>query len=118
VTIPPVPIPNGGRVRLPLDFTLKPGWSFDRKRRMFVSATGETFSPARNLPRGSRIVYKVPTLAAADASTLSEAERALQRYMQLIPPEGTPADALLDAVRAWPSVEDVHVGPNVSLPRP
>ena len=106
-----------GSIRTPVDFTLKPDWSFDTKRRTFVSESGEKFSPLGYVPQGSRIVYKVPTLARADGSTLNENERALRRYMQLILPKGTSPATYLRTVRAWPSVEEAHLSSQVSLPR-
>ena len=117
MTIPAVPVPKDGSVRTPIDFKLKSGWSFDTKRRTFESETGETFSPRGELPEGSRIVYKVPNLARADPSTLNEHERDLRRYMQVILPRGRIAREFLQTVRAWPPVEEAHVGPQVSLPR-
>lgn len=116
MVIPAVPPPKDGSIRTPLDFTLKSGWSFDPKRRIFTSPKGETFSPFRDLPAGSKIVYKTPGLARSDPSKLNEHERALQRYMQLILPAGVSAARLLPAVRAWPSVESAGTGPEVSLP--
>ena len=116
MTIPAVRLPKDGSVRTPLDFTLKSGWRFDMKRRAFKSDSGETFSPRGALPKGSRIVYKVPNLAQADASALSEHERELRRYMQVILPHGESPAKYLRTVRAWPSVEEVHVAPAVSLP--
>ncbi len=117
MTIPAVPVPGDAGVRLPLDFTLKSGWHFDTKRRAFSSDAGEAFSPRSALPEGSRIVYKVPDLAKADPATLTGHERDLRRYMQLILPHGESPAAYLRAVRAWPPVEEAHVGPDVSLPR-
>ena len=116
MTIPAVPLPKDGSIRTPLDFTLKPDWSFDPKRRTFRSAKGKTFSPFDDLPKGSRIVYKVPGLARADASTLNQHERALRRAMQLILPPGESAAGLLSKVRAWPPVQEARAGPEVSLP--
>jgi hypothetical protein len=109
-------MPRDGSIRTPIDFTLKSSWSFDTKRRIFTSESGEKFSPFSGLPKGSRVVYKVPRLARADAAKLSEPERALQRYMQLILPQGEPAAKHLRAVQAWPAVEEAHVSPQVSLP--
>jgi hypothetical protein len=86
------------------------------RRGMFESDAGETFSPRGDLPAGSRIVYKVPNLARADASKLNEHERDLRRYMQVILPRGESPARYLRAIRAWPSVEEADVGPEVSLP--
>jgi hypothetical protein len=115
VTIPAVPLPKGS-VRPSIDFSLKAGWSFDTKRRIFKSEGGETFSPPGDLPKGRRIVYKVPRLARADARKLDEHERALRRYMQLVLPAGEQAATYLRTVRAWAPVEEAHVTPQVSLP--
>ena len=116
MTIPEVPLPTDGSVRTPIDFTLKAGWSFETKNRIFTSENGETFSPFAGLPKGSRIVYKVPRLARASVSKLSDAERALRTHMQLILPAGETATAYRREVQAWPVVEAARVGPQVSLP--
>jgi hypothetical protein len=117
VTIPAVPLPKDGSIRPTIDFTLKSGWSFDTKRRIFRSERGETFSPPGNLPKGSRIVYKVPSLARADARKLDEHERALRRYMQLVLPAGERPATYVRPVSAWAPVEEAHAAPQVSLPR-
>jgi hypothetical protein len=113
VTIPAIPLPKGA-VRPTIDFTLAAGWSFDTRRRIFESEGGETFSPISGLPKGSRIVYKIPGLARA--RKLDEHERALRRYMQLVLPIGEQPAKSLRSVRAWPAVEEAHVTPQVSLP--
>ena len=116
MTIPAVPLPKDGSVRPTIDFTLKAGWSFDTKRRIFKSERGETFSPLRNLPKGSRIVYKVPRLARVDAEKLDKHERALRRYMQVVLQVDDQPATYLRTVKAWPPVEEAHVTPQVSLP--
>ena len=103
-------------MRTPIDFTLKPGWHFDARRSTFESGTGEKFSARGEIPEGSKVVYKVPNLARADPSTLNEAERDLRRYMQVILPRGESPHKYVEIVRAWPPVEEAHVGPQVSLP--
>ena len=117
MTIPAVPLPKDGSVRTPLDIKLKSNWYFDTKRRTFKSDAGETFSPRGTVPQGTRIVYKVPSAAHADESSLNEHERELRRYMQVILPRGESPANYLRAVRAWPPVEEAHVGPDVSLPK-
>ena len=117
MTIPAVPLPKDGSIQTPIDFTLKSGWRFDLKRRIFESDTGETFSARGELPEGSKIVYKVPNLARADASRLNDAERDLRRYMQVVLPRGASPAKYLKVVRAWPPVEEAHTGPEVSLPQ-
>jgi hypothetical protein len=114
VTIPAVPPPSG--IRTPIDVTMKEGWSFDEEARTFFSSSGETFALRGQLPKGTRVVHKVPRLAGADESTLSEAERDLRRYLQVILPAGESPAAHLRQVRAWPPVEEAHAGPDVSLP--
>ncbi len=107
-------------MRTPIDFTLKPGWRFDVKRQpgIFEFETGEKFSARGDLPKGSKIVYKVPNLARANPSRLNDAERDLRRYMQVILPPGESTNKYLKVIRAWPSVEEAHAGPEVSLPQP
>lgn len=117
MTIPAVPLPRGGSVRVPLDFKLKPGWHFATKRGEFESESGERYSPRGELPKGSRIVYKVPNLARAAPSNLNEHERDLRRYMQVILPKGESPARYVRAIRAWPAVEEAHVAPQVSLPQ-
>ena len=114
--IPAVPLPANNHIRRPVDLKLKPGWRFDPDRRIFVSGAGERVTPGADLPKRSRIVPTVPSLASADEATLSPAERDLSRYIQVILPPGEPPERYLDAVRAWPCVEQANVGPDVSLP--
>jgi hypothetical protein len=103
-------------MRTPVDLKLKPNWRFDESRRVFVSAKGEEFAPRGELPKNSRIVYKVPALAAS-RKALTKDEKDLQRYMQVIlPKDASPAD-YVDAVRAWPCVAEAHVAPQLSLPK-
>jgi len=114
--IPPVTLPATSKVRIPVDLKLQPGWRFNSRRRCFESDSGERFTPHGELPKGSKIVYKVPNLASADTAKLSKAEQDLQRYMQVILPEGeSPAD-YVEAIRKWPCVAEAHVAPEVSLP--
>jgi hypothetical protein len=114
--IPAVRLPAGSKVRTPIDLKLKPKWHFDAKLRVFVSDSGEQFAPRGQLPRNSRIVYKVPSLVETDQARLSKHERDLRRYMQVILPAAeSPAD-YIEVVRAWPAVAEAHVAPEVSLP--
>lgn len=113
--IPSVP-PPAGRVRTPVDLKLKPDWRFDTRRRVFVSDKGKEFAP--KLPKRSRIVYKIPALAAARKDALSKDEQDLQLYMQVILPEGeSPAD-YLDTVRIWPCTASAEIAPQIELPEP
>jgi hypothetical protein len=114
--IPGVPLPANSRIRRPVDLTLKLGWRFDPNRRVFISEAGERVTPRGDLPKGSRVVAKVPSLASADEASLSPAERDLRRYVQVILPPTVPPDRYVEAVRAWPCVERADLAPEVSLP--
>jgi hypothetical protein len=114
--IPAVRLPPGSKVRTPIELKLRAKWRFDGKRRVFVSDSGEEFAPRGQLPRNSKIVYKVPSLVEADQARLSKYERDLRRYMQVILPAAESPAEYLDAVRAWPAVEEAHVAPEISLP--
>ena len=116
VVIPAVRLPSGSGVRTPIDIKLKPKWQFDTNRRVFVSESGEEFALRGQLPKNSRIVYRVPSLVGTDPARLSKSEKDLQRYMHVIlPPSESPAK-YVDVVRGWPPVAAAHVAPEVSLP--
>ncbi|MEK6320649.1 MAG: hypothetical protein AABN33_03085 [Acidobacteriota bacterium] len=115
--IPPVTLPANSKVRIPVDLKLKPGWRLDPTHGFFETDSGERFTPHKDLPKNSRIVYKVPGLAGADPSKLSKHERDLQRYVQVIlPPGESPAD-YVDLIRKWPCVAEAHTAPEMSLPQ-
>ncbi|MFN0192593.1 MAG: hypothetical protein ACKVP5_11570 [Aestuariivirga sp.] len=99
-----------------IDCKLKPGWSYDEKRGAFVDPKG-AIAPPDALPKGARIVYKVPSLAARPARSLSAAERDLARYLQVILPSAKGQDQLLSAMRSWPAIEGAHATPQMSLPK-
>ena len=114
---PAVPLPPNSKVRVPIEVKLKPGWRYDSAGRVFVSAHGgKTFEPQGSLPKRSRIVYKVPSLAQVDEKGLSTPEKELRRYMQVILPPGHSPAEYLEAVRSWPSVAEASAGPEISLP--
>lgn len=115
MSFPAVPAPPS--VKIPIELKLKPGWRFVPRRRLFENESGETFAPYRDLPKGTKIVYKVPRLAQADAASLSEAERDLRCYLQVILPAGESLQDHIAAVRGWPCVTEAHAGPVVSLPQ-
>lgn len=114
--MPAVTVPEDSGIKRPIDLKLKSGWRFDPSRRAFESDSGEKFTPRGELPKHTRIVYKVPALARADERGLSEPERDLRRYMQLILPEGESASDYVEAVRAWPCAAEAYAAPEVSLP--
>jgi hypothetical protein len=111
---PAVPPPKGLTGRS-IDCKLKPGWRFDDKRGLFVSAKGEEVAPPA-LPKKARLVYKVPSLARAAPQALTAAERDLGRYLQVILPTRRGVDALLKAVGDSPAIEEAHATPELSLP--
>jgi hypothetical protein len=113
---PAVPVPENSGIRTPIDVKLKPKWRFNAKGGIFESDAGDRFAPRDNLPKGTKIVYKVPSLVKADETNLSKHERDLRRYMQVILPEDKSPANHLDAVRAWPCVAEAHVAPAISLP--
>lgn len=100
-----------------MEVKLKRKYRYDSGRRMFESASGERFKPSGDLPKNTRIVYKVPALAEADPAKLSKHEQDLRRYMQVILPEGVSPAEYVEAIRAWPSVEEAWVAPEISLPK-
>lgn len=103
-------------IAVPIEIKLKPGWTYHARRRRFESDAGKSCNPFADLPKGCRIVYKVPELLRQDPSRLSEPERDLIRYLQIIlPPEASAADHV-DKVRSWPCIQQADVGPIVSLP--
>lgn len=115
--IPAVPLPENSKLLSPVEVKLKPGWRFDAKSRRFVSDAGEQFKPGSELPKAAKIVYKVASLAQADSESLSEAERELQLYLQVILPANESSAEYLDAIRRWPCVAEAHPPPEISLPR-
>ena len=99
-----------------LSLKLKPGWRFDRDAREFVSPGGHRLAVRAQLPEGSKIVPTVPALAEADPAKLSDAERDLARYYQLILPKGAAPEEYLRVVNRWDAVEEAALPPQVSLP--
>lgn len=114
--IPSVTVPANSKIKIPVEVKLKPGWTLNSSRRLFESAKGEKFTPRGDLPKKSKIVYKIPSLADVDKSKLSKHERDLQRYIQVILPKGQSAADYVEVIREWPSVAEAHVAPEVSLP--
>jgi len=115
--MPAVRAPRNAAIRIPVEVKLKPRYRYDSRKRVFESASGARFKPGNDLPGKTRIVYKVPALAGMDAAKLSKWERDLQRHMQVILPEGASPQDYVDIIRAWPSVEEAWVAPEVSLPK-
>src|SRR5258706_2939050 len=99
-----------------LSLKLKIDWRFERKRGQFVSASGQRLSVLDQLPEGSEIVPTVPALANAAPAKLSDAERDLARYSQLILPKGASPKRYLRIVKGWDAVEEASLPPQVSLP--
>ena len=99
-----------------LSLKLKSGWRFNPSGGQFVSTSGERLSVLDQLPKGSEIVPTVPALAKADPAKLSEAERDLARYVQLILPKGATPQQHLEVIKRWDAVEAVTLPPEISLP--
>lgn len=117
--IPAVRVPARAKIRTPVEVKLKPGWEFDATRRVFVSDRGETFQPRGQLPKNSKIVYKTPALAPASRrgkAKLSDDERNLLRYLQIILPADEPPANYMKAIGDWPVVAEASLPPDVSLP--
>ena len=106
VMFPAVPPPKELSCRS-IDFKLKPGWRFDEAKGVFIDRSGVEFATPR-LPKNSRVLYKVPSLARSASKKLSGAERDLQRYMQVILPSPRSTKSVLQAVQSLPAVEEAH----------
>ena len=114
--MPAVPVPKNSGIRSPVEVKLKPNWRYDTSRRTFVSDDGDEFLPGTDVPKGTKLVYKIPGLADIDDKKLSTDEKDLKRYMQVILPAGESPKQYVDIVRSWDSVEDAQVAPEISLP--
>jgi hypothetical protein len=114
IMFPSVPPPKE-LVGKSIDCKLKPGWRYDEERGVFVGPKGEALVPA-SLPKGARIVYKVPSLSHSSSRSLSPAERDLSRYLQVILPTARGVEKLAPLVQSWPAIEEAHVTPEISLP--
>ena len=99
--MPAVRAPRNAAIQVPVEVKLKPRYRYDPGKQVFESASGERFDPGSDLPKKTRIVYKVPALAEAETAKLSKSERDLQRYMQVILPEGASPQRLC---RDYPGV--------------
>lgn len=114
--MPAVPVPGGAGIQSPVEIKLKPKWRYDSSNRTFVSDSGETFRPSGSLPKGTKIVYKVPDLAKADRRGMSVDEKNLVRHLQVILPKGEQPSKYVEDIRSWTSVEEAHTAPEISLP--
>ena len=103
-------------LRPSLDVKLAPNWRYSDAREIFVSSTGDEFSPTTDLPKGTQVRYMVPHLAKADRATLSADEGNLAQYVQVVFPKGTVVDPYLAVIGKWPCVEQIQRPPEVSLP--
>ena len=64
--MPAVPPPKSAAIRGSGRTETQAHYKYDSRERVFVSGFGTSFDPHRDLPKDTRIVYKVPALAAAD----------------------------------------------------
>lgn len=94
---------------------LAPGWALDKDARAFISDE-KRIDFAHHLPRGARARPHVPALASRDVKTLSEAERALARYVQLLLPKNADIGSARAAIAKLEAVEEATVSPEVGLP--
>ena len=107
--------PPKGLIARPVDFKLKPGWWYEEAERAFIGPRGARFVPPP-LPKKTRVDYKVPALAKADRKQLSKPELDLQRYMHVVLPASYEPEDDVAEIESWPSVEEAHAAPEVSLP--
>ena len=110
------PVKMPGSLRPQLDVKMGPDWRYLETKRIFVSAGGEEFSPGPSLPKGAEIIHMVPALALADPGTLSEDERNLARFIQVVFPSKAAREKHTGQVENWPCAEEVRWPPEVSLP--
>ena len=87
---------------------LHKGWQYEDKSGQFENGDEPSFDP-KDLPKESRILLQVPSLAKE--KDRSESEDELARGIQVVPPGGTSVDELLAQIREWPCVEKAWVAP-------
>lgn len=95
---------------------LKPGWRFDMDRSLFLSATGERFSPQEALPKPCKLVEMVPALSQRPPALLSKDEQNLARYLQIVLPKRSKVSRYLAIVEQWKCVQKVYLSPTIGLP--
>ena len=104
-------------LRPSLDVKLLADWRYVERQKAFTSFSGSSFSPERELPKGTIVRPMVPELAKADPAKLSADEADLARFVQIIFPKGTSTGRYLAEIRKWPCVEeDPKQTPEASLP--
>ncbi len=113
---PAVPLPDDVPVKRPIELTLKPGWRYDSRRRAFVGAKGNSFSPRGDLPLRTKIAYQVPDVIGKDPAKLSKPERDLQRYLHVVLPSEAKPEDYVAVVSKWPCVSAANIAPEISLP--
>jgi hypothetical protein len=96
--------------------TLEPGWRIVSAHGVFERIGAEPLDVAADLPKGSRVVYTVPTLAEADPAKLGAPERDLARHVRVILPRGADPVEVLGVVKRWACIERAQVAPSPSLP--
>jgi hypothetical protein len=99
-----------------LEVRLKPGWRFDRRRRVLVSEGGRSVSLRGLVSRDTRIVPMAPSRADADPQSLSDDERLLARYLQVVLPADADPSDLAAHLRGLEGVEQVSAPPRIGLP--
>ena len=102
---------------------LKKGWMWDASRRHFKNVDGQTLQTIADLPRYTRILQQVPSMAKRKPKTKAEDE--LARGIQIVPPKSILAkltssreikffNELVEVVSAWPCVEKAWVSPKLA----
>lgn len=109
---------SGGKVPLlpSLVVRLGPEWRYVASRKCFLSTGDEEWRPVQELPAGTRIEPMAPHLAESDPGQLTEDEKDLARYVQVIFPAGTDPGDYVTSIRDWPCAEKVRPPPDISLP--
>lgn len=103
-------------IRPHLDVKLAPGWHFDASSGVFMSEHQEMFVPGEQLPTDAEIRFTAPEFAKSKPNTLTDAERNLAAYVQIVFPRGASVKKYLAVVKVWPCVADAHEPPVISLP--
>jgi hypothetical protein len=114
--MPAVPAPKSAAIRVPVELKLKRNYKYDSRKRVFESGSGTSFDPISDCRKIQASSTRCRLWPRRMSRELSQPEKELRRYMQVILPQGVAPQDFVDVVRAWPSVEEASVGPDVSLP--
>ncbi len=101
---------KSGSISPHLVLRLRKGWTFEEGAQRFSKEGRDPVCP--DLPKNTRIAFRVPAMARKRDRT--EAEDELARDIQVVPPKGIPPSRLLERIQSWPCVEKVWIAPKVS----